>query len=96
MMKHRIAAFTLALILCATALLISPHLVFHADPEHRHTACLVCEILEQIKDSFVCLIVCITGVGLLSVKGRCFLHAPMENQLVPDWTPVRLKVKLLD
>ena len=63
MMKHRIAAFTLALILCAAALLISPHLVFHTDPEHHQTACPVCEILAQGKDSFACLIALMAGIG---------------------------------
>ena len=96
MMKHRIAAFILALILCAAALLVSPHLIFHADPEHHQSQCCVCEILTQGKDSLVCLLAYIAATALLSSAGRYFLSLSPENQPVPDWTPVRLKVKLLD
>ena len=95
-MKHRIAAILLALILCAVALLIGPHLVFHGEPHSHEISCLVCRFLMQNEDLFICLLAAFTGVGLLGSAERCFLRAASENQPVPDWTPVRLKVKLLD
>lgn len=95
-MKHRIAAVILALILCAVALLIGPHLVFHGEPHSHEISCLVCRFLLQNEDLFICLLAAFTGVGLLSSAGEYFLWAASENQPVPDWTPVRLKVKLLD
>jgi len=95
-MKHRIMALSLALILCAVALLIGPHLVFHEGSHNHEVSCIVCRYLMQNEDVFVCLLAAFAGMGLLGSTGMFFRWAALKNRIVPDWTPVRLKVKLLD
>ena len=95
-MKQRIIALVLILLVCATALLTSPHLILHADPECHQTACPVCKMLVQNDEGFICLLAALVGAGLFSIPDQHFLHASPENRFVPDWTLVRRKVKLLD
>lgn len=95
-MKQRGIAFTLTLLLIATALLSGALLILHPSHECHQAACPVCALLERGAESFLCLLIGFAGLGLLSEAGRRCLCLSPENRFLPDRTPVRLKVKLQD
>jgi len=93
-MKYRIVA--LVLILFATALMISPHLIVHEDIECHRMECLACQIRAQRRSFFACILVLMAGMSLLNSARVFFLGALPEKQTDTDRTPVHLKVKLLN
>lgn len=95
MRRRRIALF-LALFIFAFALLSGTLLILHTDHECHLAICPVCILLDQNFECFLGLFCIFTGIRpLFDLAGR-YLVSLSENRFIPDWTPVRLKVKLLD
>ncbi|MBQ8313777.1 MAG: hypothetical protein IJX84_11325 [Clostridia bacterium] len=94
-MKHRRIAFALALLLGATALLSGTLLILHDGHECHQTACPLCTGLIQGLELLRMLAI-LAGVGLLISMRSLASSCLSENRYLPDWTPVRRKVKLLN
>lgn len=95
-MKKRIAATALALLLCATALMISPHLIFHEDPECHRMECIVCRILAKKEGILACLFAAAAGFVLPDSGKKRILCLWLERLFPSSLSPVRLKVRLLN
>ena len=95
-MKNRKIAWLLLLLLCATALLSGTLLILHADHVCHQTACPICTALTQSFESFLCLTAVTVTTGLYRDVSRSFGFGSPESRFIPDWTPVRRKVKLLN
>ena len=93
-MKQRRIALTLILLLCLTALLSGAHLILHSGDHSHPTACLVCAMLAQNADAFLCLLLAFTGIGLIERPNKRDPNASQENQRLSDRTLVHQKVKL--
>lgn len=94
-MNHRKIAITLMLLLCVTVLLSGTLLILHAGHDCRPAACPVCAILAQTAGAFLSSVAVLVSLALLHDMKR-LLYASPENRFVPERTPVRRKVKLLD
>ena len=93
-MKNRKIAWTLILLLCATTLLSGTLLILHADHGCHQTACPICTALARSVETFLRAAAMLASIGLyIDVSCKFGFEAP-ENRFVPDWTPVRRKVKL--
>ncbi|MCI6374620.1 MAG: hypothetical protein MR821_04940 [Clostridiales bacterium] len=95
-MKRRRIAWALILLLCAAALLSGSLLVLHTGRGCHASACPICMMLARRAGQLPFLLIAFAGAGLFGKLYRGRLYALPENQSVPDWTPVRRKVKLLD
>lgn len=69
------------------------HLASHEDPECHQTPCLICQHLMHIGALLTSLLAC---AGLLCLDGQQDISATSVRQFAYEWTPVRLKVKLLN
>lgn len=95
-MKNRRIAWLLILLLCATAVLSGTLLILHADHSCHQTACPICTALTRSFESFLRAAAALALISLYTDLSRSFGFGLSENRFVPDWTPVRRKVKLLD
>ena len=95
-MKNRKIAWLLAMLLCVAVVLSGTLLILHADHECSQTACPVCMVLMRSDESFLCAVAMMAATGLCVDICHGFGFDPPENRFVPEWTPVRRKVKLLD
>lgn len=95
-MKHSKWAATLAIVLCAAALLSGTLLVLHADHACCGDSCRICPVLARCLDVILGMIAVISLTGILTSTGAGRQFRFLENRFVPDWTLVRLKVKLLN
>lgn len=93
-MTRRKIAWSMVLLLCAAVFLSGTLLILHPDHECCQTTCAVCTALER-RSEILCLLATVMLGGLLLML---YQRAPLqgENQFLPDWTPVRGKVKLLN
>ena len=93
-MTRRKIALSMVLLLCAAVFLSGTLLILHPDHECCQTTCAVCTALER-RSEILCLLAAVLSGGLLVML---YQRAPLqgENQFLPDWTPVRGKVKLLN
>lgn len=95
-MNRRILAALLAVLLCMTALLSGALLILHKDHGCINEACAVCMLLERGAEILQGLfLVCLAVSATVRNENGC-LFASLENQRLPDWTPVRRKVKMQD
>lgn len=94
-MKQRRIAWALLLLMCASALLSGALLILYGHHECLHEACTVCAVLEKSRQAELMALALLTAVCLMRML-RTGSVAPAENQFIPDWTPVQLKVKMLD
>lgn len=95
-MKQRRIAISLLVLLCATALLSGSLLILHAEHQCNQDTCLVCAILEHNAEFSLSLLLVFASIGFLEKTEKRWMYAFSENLFMPDWTPVRQKVKLQD
>lgn len=95
-MKNRKIAWLLLLLLCLTALLSGTLLILHSDHGCQQTACPICMALTRSFESFLCATAVLAITGLYRDLSRSFGFGSPESRFIPDWTPVRRKVKLLN
>lgn len=96
-MKRRKLARALILLLCIAVLLSGTLLILHTRHNHIHRVaeCSICMALERRAEASLCSLSMLTLFGLIGSLSLCAFGLG-ENRFLPDWTPVRRKVKLLD
>lgn len=95
-MKQRKIAIALVILLCASVLLSGTLLILHTGHECHRASCPVCAALARSMEAILGLLAALMVLGLFTNPNRRCLCVSPENRFVPDWTPVRRKVKLQD
>lgn len=96
-MKRRRLARALIMLLCIAVLLSGTLLILHTRHDHMHRVaeCPVCMALERRAEASLCILSMLAIFGMIGSLALCGFNLG-ENRFLPDWTPVRRKVKLLD
>ena len=92
-MRQRKIVSALILMLCATVFLSGTLLILHTEHECHHAECSICMALQREEIALYIIAMLVVGSLALSTSGGAVLW---EDRYLPDWTPVRRKVKLLN
>ena len=95
MNKRKISA-ALAILLIISMVLSGTLLILLAEHECHDVICHTCLEIARRVEMLLGSIALLIAVGMFTAESCDHIFGPPEDRYVPDWTPVRRKVKLLN